>query len=203
MTKPNLNLDILKRSNIEDIKKIWLDGLPNNLKNIIGEFTITSYLDKFFNNKNNLGLGLFKSNKIEGFVLYGSDNEIIKKILIENFFKIIISFLRNFFKFNFKNLIKYFDVLFFIFSSKRTENELKKRNCELLIIVFNKDSQNKGFGSFLLKNSFTNYKHFFLKFEGVFVKTLKETPENINFYKKNKFILLQEIYNRVYLKLNF
>ncbi len=203
MTKPNLNLDILKRSNIEDIKKIWLDGLPNNLKNIIGEFAIRSYLDKFFNNKNNLGLGLFKSNKIEGFVLYGSDDEIIKKILIENFFKIIISFLRNFFKLNFKNLIKYFDVLFFIFSSKRTENELKKKNCELLIIVFNKDSQNKGFGSFLLKNSFTNYKDFFLKFEGVFVKTLKETPENINFYKKNNFILLQEIYNRVYLKLNF
>ena len=203
MTKPNLNLDILKRSNIEDIKKIWLDGLPNNLKNIIGEFAIRSYLDKFFNNKNNLGLGLFQSNKIEGFVLYGSDDEIIKKILIENFLKIIISFLRNFFKLNFKNLIKYFDVLFFIFSSKRAENELKKKNCELLIIVFNKDSQNKGFGSFLLKNSFTDYKDFFLKFEGVFVKTLKETPENINFYKKNNFILLQEIYNRVYLKLNF
>ncbi len=203
MNKPNLYLDILDKSNIEEMKKIWVNGLPTNLKSIIGEFSITSYLDKFFDNKNNLGLGLFHLNKIEGFVLYGNDDEIIKKILVENFYKIFISFLKVFFQLSFINLKKYFDVLIFIFSSKKIEAELKKKNCELIIIVFNKENQNKGFGSFLLKNSFINYKKFFIKFEGVFVKTLRDTPENIRFYKKNNFAFLKNIYNKVYLKLIF
>ncbi len=203
MNRPNLHLDILKKSNVDEMKKIWLDALPENIKSIIGEFSIKSYLNKFFSNNNNLGLGLFQSNKIEGFVLYGNDDEIVKKIITENFLKILITFFKNLFLLNFIHLKRYFDVLFFMFFSKKIESEIKKKNCELLIIVFKKETQNKGFGSFLLKNSFSNYKDFFLKFEGVFVKTLKNTPENISFYKKNNFIFLREVYKRVYLNIKF
>ena len=200
MNKSNLYLDVLEKSNIDEIKKIWLEGLPDNLKSIIGEFSITNYLNKFFDNKNNLGLGLFQSKNIEGFVLYGNDDEIIKKIISENFFKIFKSFLKHLFQLSITNLGKYFDVLIFMVISKKMEVEFKKKNVELLIIVIKKEYQKKGFGSYLVKNSFLNYKKFFLQFEGVYVKTLKNTPENIDFYKKNNFLFLQEIYKRIYLK---
>ncbi len=199
MNKSDLYLDVLNKSNIDGIKKIWSEALPDNLKNIIGDFSINSYLNKFFDNNKNLGIGLFQTQNIKGFVLYGNDDQIIRSIIIKNFLKILKSFLKDFFKLNTYNLLKYFDVLIFMIFSKKVEFEIKKKNCELLIIAISKENQNKGLGSYLIKNSFKNYKSFFLNYEGVFVKTLKKTPENIQFYKKNNFIILKEAMRRVYL----
>ena len=53
----------------------------------------------------------------------------------------------------------------------------------------------------MLKNCFDKFYNYFSEFDFIFVKTLKTTPENISFYKKNKFEFLYEIFGRVYLKL--
>lgn len=203
MTNSNLQLVLLKEHDIRIIQKIWQESLPYNLKSIIGQNLIRKYLLKYFKKEKNLAIGLYETNKIVGFVLFGDDKNIFNEIFKENFFFIIKSFLANFFKFKIKNLIRYFNVLIYTIFFKSKEKNLGKNVCELIIIAVESGKKNKGHGTFLLKRSFDKFYDYFSKFDFIFVKTLKATPENINFYKKNKFEFLYETFGRVYLQLKF
>ncbi|MDB4339966.1 hypothetical protein OAA01_01525 [Pelagibacteraceae bacterium] len=202
MSVPEFHVNILNKNYINEIESIWIKTLPDNLKSIIGKKTILIYLNKYFNNKKNLGTGIFNKKKLIGFVLFGLDNKIIKEILKENIFYIFSSFLENIVKFKIKNLIRYFNVIFFLMISSTKENKILKNNNELLIIAINKHEQNKGLGSQLLSITFKRYNNYFLNYNNIFVKTLKSTPENIKFYIKNNFNIEMEIFGRVYLKTN-
>ena len=48
-------------------------------------------------------------------------------------------------------------------------------------------------GTSFLRNYFKNYN-------GIFVKTLKRDTQNISFYEKNNFNIIDEVFGRVYLK---
>ena len=76
----NLLLD-----HIDEISNIWIESIPCNIKSIIGKKIIQDYLGKFLKSEENLGIGLFESNKLIGFIFFGKDNEIITQIFKENF----------------------------------------------------------------------------------------------------------------------
>lgn len=201
MTNSNLKLSLLNENDIGIIQKIWHKSLPYNLKSIIGQKLIKKYLLKYFKREKNLAFGLYETNKIVGFVLFGNDKNIFNDLFKENFFFIIKSFLANFIKFKIKNLVRYFNVFIYTIFFKSKEKNLGKNICELIIIAIEPDKKNRGYGSFMLKNCFDKFYNYFSEFDFIFVKTLKTTPENISFYKKNKFEFLYEIFGRVYLKL--
>ena len=200
MKTPNIHLGKLNKENINNIKKIWAESLPDNLKNIIGYQFIELYLEKFFKDNLNLGLGVYDSKNILGFVLFGNDSKIIKEIIKQKFFKILYSFLLYVIKMKINYILKYIDVLVYLSVSKKKERTLLSENAELLIMAVRKESQNNGYGSFLLSETFKNNKKYFSKFNYIYVKTLKNSPENIFFYQKNVFKLFYEIFGRVYLK---
>ena len=196
----NLKIILLSKKNIDVIEKIWRKSLSNNLKAIIGSWLIKYYLETFFYQKKNLGIGIVKSNKIVGFILFGNNKKILQKILKEKIILIICSFVSNLIRLKFKKLINYFDVIIFLIIEKIKKKNILQNNIELLIIAVKKDKQNQGLGSFLIKNSILKYKKYFTSYNNIIVKTLSSTPENILFYQKNNFVIKNKIFKRVYLQ---
>jgi|TARA_Y100000294_G_scaffold170118_1_gene182053 GNAT superfamily N-acetyltransferase len=195
------SVDNLESSHLNEITNIWIESLPYNIKSIIGKKIIQKYLEKFFKTEGNVGIGLFKSSKLIGFVFFGNDNKIISQIFKENLIYILFSFFLYFIKFKFIRVFYYLDVLIYLILSKFNKKNYRNTT-ELLIISIKKNYQNKGFGSYLLKASFEKNKDYLKKFDHLIVMTLKSTPENINFYEKNNFKIFYKIYGRVYLRLN-
>ena len=72
---------------IKNIELIWLNSLPENLKSMIGGVIVKNYLIEFLSDKSNLGIGVLHANELAGFVLFGTDDNIIKKIFIKDFFR--------------------------------------------------------------------------------------------------------------------
>ena len=118
MIKANYHVDKLNNNHKDKIERIWRNSLPDNLKSIIGLSIIKNYLEVFFKNKQLLGVGIFKSDELIGFVLFGNDNYILKKIIQENLFKILLTFSTNLFTLNIKNLNIYINIFFFMIFSK-------------------------------------------------------------------------------------
>ena len=187
---------------IDEIRNIWIESIPYNIKPIIGKKIIQNYLEKFLKSGENLGIGLFESNKLIGFIFFGKDTEIITQIFKKNFVYIFYSFFLYFIKLKFKKVLNYFDVLIYLILSNFKKRKYKN-STELLIVAIKKSYQNKGLGSYLLKESFEKNKNYFKKFDNLTVITLRSTPENIKFYEKNNFKVFDEIYGRVFLILNF
>ncbi len=190
----------LDRNYIQFIEVIWKESLPRNLKSMIGNSIINSYLEKFFKNESNIAIGVLNSEQLIGFVLFGKDSEIVRNIVKEDFLKIISSFLKSLFLLKFNKILNFFNCIIYILMSKKKESLLSKNNTELNIICIDKKNQNKGLGSYLIKQSLEKYYSFFQKFDYVYVKTLKKEIYNIKFYEKNNFKFLYEIFGRIYLK---
>ena len=190
----------LDQNYIRFIEVIWKESLPSNLKSMIGNSIIKSYVTKFLKNRSNLALGVFNSEQLVGFVFFGKDSEIIKNVIKEDFFKIILSFIKSLFLFNFNKILNFLNCIIYILLSKKKENLLSENNTELNIICVNKKNQNKGLGSYLIKQSLKKYYSYFQKFDYIYVKTLKKEINNVKFYEKNNFKFLYEIFGRIYLK---
>jgi len=190
----------LDQNYIQLIEVIWKESLPSNLKSMIGNSIIKSYVTKFLKNRSNLALGVLNSEQLVGFVLFGKDSEIIKNVIKEDFFKIILSFIKSLFLFNFNKILNFLNCIIYILLSKKKENLLSENNTELNIICVNKKNQNKGLGSYLIKQSLKKYYSYFQKFDYIYVKTLKKEINNVKFYEKNNFKFLYEIFGRIYLK---
>lgn len=190
----------LDQNYIQLIEVIWKESLPSNLKSMIGNSIIKSYVTKFLKNRSNLALGVLNSEQLVGFVLFGKDSEIIKNVIKEDFFKIILSFFKSLFLFNFNKILNFLNCIIYILLSKKKENLLSENNTELNIICVNKKNQNKGLGSYLIKQSLKKYYSYFQKFDYIYVKTLKKEINNVKFYEKNNFRFLYEIFGRIYLK---
>tara|TARA_E500000178_G_C17026907_1_gene758498 strand:- start:1824 stop:2435 length:612 start_codon:yes stop_codon:yes gene_type:complete len=190
----------LDRNYIQFIEVIWKESLPRNLKSMIGNSIINSYLEKFFKNESNIAIGVLNSEQLIGFVLFGKDSEIVRNIVKEDFLKIISSFLKSLFLLKFNKILNFFNCIIYILLSKKKESLLSENNTELNIICIDKKNQNKGLGSYLIKQSLEKYYSFFQKFDYVYVKTLKKEIYNIKFYEKNNFKFLYEIFGRIYLK---
>ena len=197
-----LSVNNLLLDHIDEIINIWIESIPYNIKSLIGKKIILNYLEKFLKSSENLGIGLFESNKLIGFILFGEDTKIITQIFKENFVYIFYSFFLYLIKLKFKKVLNYFGVLIYLILSNLKKKKYKN-STELLIIAIKKSYQNKGLGSYLLKESFEKNKNYFKKFDNLTVITLKSTPENIKFYEKNNFRVIDEIYGRVFLILNF
>ena len=193
----NLLLD-----HIDEISNIWIESIPYNIKSVMGKKIIQNYLEKSLKESENLGIGLFESNKLIGFMFFGEDTKIITRIFKENFVYIFLSLFLYIIKLRFKKVLNYFDVLIYLILSNLKKKKYKN-STELLIIAIKKSYQHKGLGSYLLKESFEKNKNYFKKFNNLTVITLKSTLENIKFYEKNNFKVFDEIYGRVFLILNF
>ena len=197
----DLSVNNLLIDHIDEISNIWIESIPCNIKSIIGRKIIKNYVEEFLKINKSPGIGLFKSNELIGFVFFGEDAYIIRKIFKENFVYILSSFFLYFIKFKFKKISSYFDVLIYLILSNFKKRKIKNFT-ELLIIAIKKNHQNKGLGSYLLKGSFEKNKDYFKQFESLMVITLKSTPENIKFYEKNNFKIFDKIYGRILLTLN-
>ena len=200
MNTNNYKIIKLDKEYISSVELIWRESLPDNLKSMIGSKIIKNYLEKFLMDNSNLGTGIMDTNKLVGFVLFGQDSQIVKRLIKEDFFIIFKSFIQSILFFKIKKIVNFLNCIIYILISNRKEIALHSENTELLIICVSKKFQNKGFGSFLIKESFKNYSTFFKKFKGIFVKTLKKDNNNVFFYKKNRFKYVFEIFGRVYLK---
>ena len=121
--------------------------------------------------------------KLIGFILFGDDQKIMKRVIKKNFFKIISTFLVNVFKFNIKYAIRFLDTFIFINLNKKIEKKIRNdnKNTELIIAGIKKKYQNKGVGTFFLNKIFLEYKNYFSEFEYVFLKTLP-TTQNLTYY---------------------
>ena len=201
MNFSELTVNNLLVDHVEKISDIWIDSIPYNIKSVIGKKIIKRYVEEFLKNDKCQGVGLFKGNELIGFVFFGEDSGIIKKIFKENFFYILSSFSLHLIKLNLKKVLNFFDVLIYLILTKFNKSKIKNFT-ELLVIAIKKNNQNKGFGSNLLKESFKKNKIYFDKFENLTVITLKSTPENIKFYEKNNFKVFSKVYGRVLLSLN-
>ncbi len=200
MVKNKYEIIRLNKKHINGIEMIWNESLPENLKSMIGNYIITNYLKNFFDSELNLGIGVIKSKKLLGFVLFGRDDKVLGKLMQEKFLSIIRSFICSIIYFEFKKIKNFIDCLIFILLSKNFENKLRKNCTELLIICINKKFQNKGLGTFLIVKGLKKYENFFKKYKNIFVKTLKKDHNNVFFYKKNKFKYTSHIFGRIYLK---
>ena len=127
------SVDNLESSHLNEITNIWIESLPYNIKSIIGKKIIQKYLEKFFKTEGNVGIGLFKSSKLIGFVFFGNDNKIISQIFKENLIYILFSFFLYFIKFKFIRVFYYLDVLIYLILSKF--NKKNYRNTTELLII--------------------------------------------------------------------
>ena len=198
MTNKEHIISDLSLIHLDDIFKIWVESLPYNIKSIMGKKIITSYLKNIFLSKDFLKKGIFKSEKLIGFVIFGNDKSIINRVIFENLFHIFFSFLKNIVTFKFKKIICFFDIVIYLTACffKREKNI---NSSELLIIAVKKEYQKENLGSKLISESLSD--PYFKKLDYVNVVTLKSTPENIFFYEKNNFKKTNEVYGRIYLKL--
>ena len=172
MLKNKYEISKLSEKNISSIEIIWRESLPENLKSMIGNNIIKSYLKKFLGDNNSLGIGIFQSNKLLGFILFGNDKDVIKNLIKEDFYLILKSFISSIIFFNVKKIKKFLNCLFFIFLSKNKEQDIQKDNTELLIICIDKMYQNKGIGSILISESLNKYDIFFKSIK-IFCKNIK------------------------------
>ena len=111
--KKNLKIIKLNKNFIYRIEKIWSKSLPLNIKSIISKKIIYFYVNEFFKNKRNIGLGLIQKKKFIGFILFGDDRKILKNILSKHFSLIIFSFLKNFFLLRFGYILNFINTFFF------------------------------------------------------------------------------------------
>ena len=75
-----------------------------------------------------MGIGLFESNKLIGFIFFGKDTEIITQIFKKNFVYIFYSFFLYFIKLKFKKVLNYFDVLIYLILSNFKKRKYKNIN---------------------------------------------------------------------------
>lgn len=191
-----MKIRIIKKRDISKISKVWFLNFNENFFSILGLSYIKLYLNYYINNNKNLGFLCEKKKNILGFVLYGDDKEINYKILIKNYFKIILIFFKYLFNFDYVKLIKFLDVsIFFVLSSFFKLNFFFDQ--ELLIIVVDKKHRSKKIGSKLLTYSNNQFKR--KKVKLILVKTLIKYNKSILFYKKNKFIPKKVFFNRLHL----
>lgn len=197
----DLSVNNLLIDHIDEISNIWIESIHYNIKSVIGKKIIKNYVEEFLEKNKSPAIGLFKSNELVGFVFFGEDTKIIRKIFKKNFIFILSSFFLYFIKFKFKKALNYFNVLIYLILSNFKKKKIKNFT-ELLIIAIKKSYQSKGLGSYLIKESFKKNKDYFKQFENLIVITLKSTPENIKFYEKNNFKIFDKIYGRIFLTLN-
>ena len=193
-----MNIKNFEDKHLNAVSNLWLNSFNENFLSILGKKIITSYLSEFLKIKHNKGFVLKKNNKIIAFVLYGDESKIINKIFIKNFIYIVLLFLKFLILLDFKNVLLFINIAFFILILKLKPpsfNILK----ELLIVVVDKKYHGKGYGQKLIKNSIKD--KFFDKNTHIFVKTLSYTKQNIQFYKKLNFKYVTKIFYRVFLKL--
>ena len=200
MTDKEFNVNDISINDLDKIAEIWLETLPYNFKAIIGRKIIINYINEILKSSIFLKKGIYKSNKLLGFVFFGNDDDIIKKLFSRNFTYIIFFFLKDLLKLKFKKMSCYVDVSIYLIV-----NFLKKRkvenSSELLIIAISKNKQNNNLGSRLITESLKD--NYFAQINKISVVTLKSAKENINFYEKNNFKIIDNIYGRVLLELSF
>ena len=200
MTDKEFNVNDISINDLDKIAEIWLETLPYNFKAIIGRKIIINYINEILKSSIFLKKGIYKSNKLLGFVFFGNDDDIIKKLFSRNFTYIIFCFLKDLLKLKFKKMSCYVDVSIYLIV-----NFLKKRkienSSELLIIAISKNKQNNNLGSRLITESLKD--NYFAQINKISVVTLKSAKENINFYEKNNFKIIDNIYGRVLLELSF
>jgi ribosomal protein S18 acetylase RimI-like enzyme len=197
--KKNLKIIKLNTNYSYSIENIWSKSIPQNVKSIIGKKIVYFYIKEFFKNNRNIGLGLIKKKKLIGFVLFGNDKKILRNVLSKNFLFIIYSFCKSLFLLRVKNISNYFNAFFFLCMLKIIKLPMN-RNCELLVIAIHPRYQGVGDGSYLLSKSLKLISKKFFNYKYIYVKTLKKSHANINYYKKNNFKEYKNIYNQVYLR---
>ena len=68
MTDKEFNVNDISINDLDKIAEIWLETLPYNIKAIIGKKIIINYINEIFKSSICLKKGIYKSNKLLGFV---------------------------------------------------------------------------------------------------------------------------------------
>ena len=124
----DLSVNNLLTDHIDEISNVWIESISYNIKSLIGKRIIKNYVEEFLKLNKSPCVGLFKSNELIGFVFFGEDRKIIRKIFKENFFYILSSFFLYLLKFKFKKVSNYFNVLIYLlltnFKKKKIKNKI-------------------------------------------------------------------------------
>ena len=176
----------ISKKDFHQISNLWMDSLNNDIFAILGKKIILSYLIFFISNRKNFGFVIENKNKITAFLLYGKDDQIIKKIVFKNFFYILFKPITLLINIEFKKIKIFFDVMIFYVLSKFIK-DLDEINTELLYICVKRNKTGAGLGKKIVKDSFKIKKKFFEN-NMIKVKTLKKTQKNVIFYQNLKGI---------------
>jgi len=187
---------ILKKD-FHQISNLWMDSLNNDIFAILGKKIILSYLIFFISDKKNFGFVIENKNKITAFLLYGKDDQIIKKIVFRNFFYLLFKPVSLLINIEFKKIKIFFDVMIFYVLSK-FRKDLDEINTELLYICVKRNKTGSGLGKKIVKDSFKMKKKFFENNE-IKVKTLKKTRKNVIFYQNLNFKIKKKFFGRIFL----
>ena len=84
MTDKEYKVSNLSLDHLSEVSCVWLESLPDNFKAIIGKKIIDKYLNEIFLSNKCLKKGIFKSNELLGFVFFGNDKSIIRRLFLKN-----------------------------------------------------------------------------------------------------------------------
>ena len=187
----------ISKKDFHQISNLWMDSLNNDIFAILGKKIILSYLIFFISNRKNFGFVIENKNKITAFLLYGKDDQIIKKIVFKNFFYILFKPITLLINIEFKKIKIFFDVIIFYVLSK-FRKDLDEINTELLYICVKRNKTGAGLGKKIVKDSFKMKKKFFDN-NMIKVKTLKKTQKNVIFYQNLNFKIKKKFFGRIFL----
>lgn len=184
----------VSKEDIIPIRKIWIISLPNDFFTILGkEFISKIYFKVFFSLNKKKGFKIMKDNEIIGFVLFGRFDDLVKKIIKENFFYLIIYSIKSLF-INYKSIFIIANAIIFKILINNYKY-LDENKSELLTICIHPNFYGKGFGSKLLNESLTAMRNENFVSE-IYVKTQLKSPK---FYENCNFKIVKKIFGRIFL----
>ena len=177
-----MNVSHVKRYELSSIADIWFKSFKYNFYSIIGKIVVLEYLKIAFRDNKKYFFKITQNNKIRGFIIYGNDFSINKKLIKIYFLNIISSIIKNIFFLKFFRVIYIFQILLY-FQNKNNFKHISRNSLELITICVEKK---KGLGTTLLRYSMNRI----LKkrsIKKIYVKTAYPSKKTYKFYKKNGF----------------
>ena len=190
----NYKINQIKNKDLNTIVNIWMKSLPSDFFVILGSnFILKIYFKTFFNLKKKIGFKIIYKKRIVGFVLYGRFDQLINKIIKEDFTNLIFHSFKSILV-NYKALVLITNVIIFKFLTTHLKY-LNNNNTEMLTLAIHPKYQGKKLGSILVMKSISILKN--KKFaKKVCLKTrLKSTK----FYQKCKFKVFKKVFGRSFL----
>jgi ribosomal protein S18 acetylase RimI-like enzyme len=189
----NITFSYVSEKDIEQIATIHYAELPDDFSSLLGyNFLNNIFYPQLISNNSLIGLCSKNNSEIIGYVFFIKDNNYLIDIFKSNFLVFIYQMINNLYKLKFWKYV--FEIILLLFFRKESEIE---EGYELAYIAVHTNHQGKRIGTNLVMHGLNKLKNKGVEY--CWVKTLSNTPEAINFYKKMGFNIYNTFIGRVFL----